>query len=129
MQRSQLSKSVTQSKVWPGTQLERPISVWCLPYSVRSGRRPFTGSTTMELRRPAPVISTQLPMPSLLDLVSAAAALRDFSMRSDTTLYSWSVSHTRLPMDTGRWMFRPPMASIGHMPRRSGSPQGVFLGV
>ncbi len=63
MQRSQLSKSVTQSKVWRGTQLERPTDSRSLPSAVSSGSRPFFGSTSMEVRRPAPVISTQLPLP------------------------------------------------------------------
>ncbi len=80
-QRSQLSKSVTQSKVWPCTQLERPIAFNRLPSAVSSGRRPFLGSTSMEVRVPAPVISTQLPLPRWLVFSSSAAAWRHWSIR------------------------------------------------
>ncbi len=131
MQRSQLSKSVTQSKYWclvVSIQLERPRSCSFLPSGVSSGSRPFFGSTSIEVRWLAPVSSTQFPMPSLPDLVSLAGAARCFSIAASTTLASSGESQTRSPIDSGRCTYMPPKESVGHIPRRSGSPQAVFFG-
>ena len=118
--------------MWPtdsfgGLFLERPVAmgdrVWLTDeeYKVTEAR--------MEASREAPAKETKSGKLGMGNWVEETGASRRRCIWASRVFSSSSLRKTRSPMFNGRCRGRPPMESIGHMPRRSGSPQAVRAGL
>ncbi len=125
-QRSQLSKSSTQSYACPGTQPLRPASNSSIASGVRSGSCPSAGDTSIEVifaqsvsrnHCSSPVVPPA-PMPVSLAWVKRPSLPRAASSRRAN---SSSVTQNRSPYCSGRWNRMRPLliGSMGKVPVKS----------